>query len=153
MSCYARKLLSVGIPLSHTLCFLNLPLYATLQRSCSCSESSMSMELFPMHLTSLLTEYLHLLGSFSEDRGPGLPVYSPVLGVVGRSHMLCLFLDNICHCPALVALLCNLYTCADFLCTYCGESNMSANPGIVPLLYRPLTEVSLPGLSHVISVV
>ena len=84
---------------------------------------------------------------------PGLPVYNPVLGVVRRSHMLCLFLDNIYHHPALVALLCNLYGCADFLRRYCGESDMFAGPVIVLLLYHPLTEVSLPGLSHVISVV
>ena len=55
----AKKLLSVGVPLFHMLCFLNLPLYVTLQRSCSCSKRSMSMEFFPMHLTSPLTKYLH----------------------------------------------------------------------------------------------
>ena len=56
---YVKKLLSVCIPLSHTLCFLNLPLYATLQQSCSCSERSMSMEFFPTCLTSPLTKYLN----------------------------------------------------------------------------------------------
>ena len=66
--------------------------------------------------------------------------------------MLCLFLDNICHHPALVALLCSHYGCADFLRMYCGESNMSANPGIVPPQSRPPTEVSLPGLSYIILV-
>ena len=67
--------------------------------------------------------------------------------------MLCLALDSIyCHL-APVALLCILYECAGFLHRCCGESNMSASPVIVLLLYHPLTEVSLPGLSHVISVV
>ena len=66
----ARKLLSVGIPLSHTLCFLNLLLYATLQRSCSCSKRSMSMEFFPTCLTSPLTEYLHkFLGHLARTGG------------------------------------------------------------------------------------
>ena len=40
VNCYARKLLSVGIPLSHALCFPDLLLYVTLQRSCSCTERS-----------------------------------------------------------------------------------------------------------------
>ena len=80
-------------------------------------------------------------------------VYSPALGVAHRSDTLCLFLDNICHHLALVALLCSLYGCTDFLRTYCGESNMSANPGTVPLQDHPLTEVSLPGLSYIVSVV
>ena len=82
-----------------------------------------------------------------------MPVYSPVLGVALRSDTLCLFLDSVCHHLALVALLCNLYGCTDFLRMYCGESNMSANPGIVPFQDHPLTEVSLPGLSYILSVV
>ena len=65
-----RKLLSVCIPLSHTLCFLNLSLYVNLQRSCSCSKRSMSMEFFPLHLTSPLAEYLHkFLGRLARTRG------------------------------------------------------------------------------------
>ena len=80
-------------------------------------------------------------------------VYSPVLGVVHRSDMHGLSLDSIYHHPALVALLCSLYGCVDFLHRYCGESDMFAGPVIVLLQYGPLTEVSLPGLSHVISVV
>ena len=66
--------------------------------------------------------------------------------------MLYLFLDNICHHPALVALLCNLCGCADFLRTYCGGSNMSASPGIVPIQNFPLTEVSLLGLYYIVLV-
>ena len=59
MNRYTRKLLSIGIPLSHPLCFPDLPLYATLQQSCSCAERSMSMEFFPTRLTPTLTKYLH----------------------------------------------------------------------------------------------
>ena len=31
VNCYVRRLLSISIPLSHLLCFPDLPLYATLQ--------------------------------------------------------------------------------------------------------------------------
>ena len=59
MNHYTRKLLSIGIPLSHPLCFADLPLYAALQRSRSCAKRSMSMEFFLMRLTPTLTKYLH----------------------------------------------------------------------------------------------
>ena len=63
------------------------------------------------------------------------------------------FLDSIYHHPAPVALLCILYRCAGSLRRYCGESNMSASPGIVPPRDQSLTEVSLPGLSYITLVV
>ena len=115
----------------------------------------MSVEFFPTHLTSPLTEYLHkFLGHSARTRG--LVCWYIVLcweWSIGLICSVCLFLDNICHRPALIALLCSHYGCADFLRTYCGESDMSANPGIVPLQDRLLTEVSLPGLSYIVLVV
>ena len=92
-------------------------------------------------------------GSYSEDQRSGLLVYSLVLGVVCRSDMHGLSLNSIYCCLAPVALLCILYKCAGFLRRCCGESNMFAGPVIVLLLYHPLTEVSLPGLSHIVLVV
>ena len=59
MNYYARKLLSIGMPLSHPLCFPDLPLDATLQQSRSCTERPMSMKFFSMRLTPTLTKYLH----------------------------------------------------------------------------------------------
>ena len=74
---YVRKLLSVGIPLSHPLCFPDLPLYATLQQSSSCAERSMSMEFFPTCLTPTLTKYLHkFLGS---SAGTGSLIYQSIV--------------------------------------------------------------------------
>ena len=56
--------------------------------------------------------------------------YNPVLGVVRRSGTHCLSLDSIYCYPVPVALLYIHYECAGFLHRCCGESNMSASPGV-----------------------
>ena len=135
--------MSIGIPLSHLLCFSDLPLYVTLQRSRSCTERPMSMEFFPTRLSPTLTKYLHqFLGSSAGTRS--LICRSIVLHwgcLIGLINS-CLFLDNICHHPVQVVLICNLCRCADLLQTYYGGSSMSLNPDIVPLLSCPRVEVS-----------
>ena len=125
--------MGVSVPLSHLLCFHDLLLYVTLQRSCSCTERSVSVEFFPTCLTPTLTEYLHqFLGSSA--RTGSLICQSIVLHWFGK---LCLFLDNICHHPVQVVLICTLCRCTDLLQMCYGGSNMSLNPGIVPLLSCP----------------
>ena len=61
-----------------------------------------------------------------------------------------LSLDSIYHHLAPIALLYIPYECSGFLHRYCGESNMSASPGIVLLLWGwSLAKVSLSHLSHI----
>ena len=59
-----------------------------------------------------------------------------------RYQKLSLLLDNICHHPVRVVLICNLCRCADLPQTCYGDSSMSLNPGIIPLLSCPRVEVS-----------
>ena len=132
---YVRKLLSIGIPLSHPLCFPDLLLYVALQRSCSCTERSMSMEFFPMCLTPTLTKYLHkFLGS---SAGTGSLICQSIV-----LHWGCPFGIQICHHTVQVVLNCSLCRCTGLPQMCYGGSSMSLNPGIVPLLSCPLVEVS-----------
>ena len=100
------------------------------------------MEFFPTHLTPTLTNYLHqFLGSLART-GSLICQSSPALGVSHRYQKLCLLLDNICHHPAQVVLICSLCGCTGLPQTYYGGSSMSLNPGIVSLLSCPQVEVS-----------